>query len=124
MADSKRRLAPEVFRQRLLVEGYSDTTFTESTLRKWLLGLAHHLDLRTYGEPVIFSPATGMGREENAGFDAFVPLIDSGISAYVWSQARFASVVIYTCKGFDEREAETYCREHLNLRDGYLIHSF
>ena len=93
-------------------------------MRKWLLGLAHHLDLRTYGEPVIFSPATGMGREENAGFDAFVPLIDSGISAYVWSQARFASVVIYTCKGFDEREAETYCREHLNLRDGYLIHSF
>jgi hypothetical protein len=36
---------------------------------------------------IIFSPLTGMGKTENAGFDAFVPLIDSGISAYIWSNA-------------------------------------
>jgi S-adenosylmethionine decarboxylase len=57
-----------------------------------------------YGEPIIFSPG-GDGREENQGFDAFVPLIDSGISLYVWSNARFFSVIIYTCKSFDAQRA-------------------
>lgn len=118
------RLAPEVFRQRLLIEGYFGTSIDAKALRTFLLGLAERLELRTYGEPVIFSPASGMGREENAGFDAFVPLIDSGISAYVWSKARFASVVIYTCKGFETAEAEAYCRGQLKLREGYAIQSF
>jgi S-adenosylmethionine decarboxylase len=53
-----------------------------------------------YSQPIIFQPA-GLGKEDNAGYDAFVPLIDSGISLYVWSKAKFMSVVIYTCKGFD-----------------------
>lgn len=41
------------------------------------------------------------GREENQGYDAFVPLIDSGVSLYVWTGARFLSVVTFTCKRFD-----------------------
>jgi S-adenosylmethionine decarboxylase len=57
-----------------------------------------------YGEPIIFSPG-GIGKEENQGYDAFVPLIDSGISVYIWSNAKFFSAVIYTCKGFDEKIA-------------------
>ena len=89
-------LAPEVFRQRLLIEGRFGGEMTEARLRSYLLGLAAHLGLRTYGEPVIHAPAAGTGRAENAGFDAFVPLIDSGIAAYVWSGPRFFSVVLFT----------------------------
>ena len=40
-----------------------------------------------------------------AGFDAFVPLIDSGISGYFWSARKFLSILIYTCKGFDQEAA-------------------
>lgn len=121
---SPSRLAPEIFRQRLLIEGYYEAMIDEAALRAFLLGLADHLGLRTYGEPVIFAPATGMGRADNAGFDAFVPLIDSGISTYIWSAARFASVVLYTCKGFDDTAAERYTREALRLRKGYVVQSF
>lgn len=124
MSIPTRTLAPEVRRQRLLVEGYFDAPIDEASLRQFLLDLAALLQLRTYGEPVIFSPASGMGKEANAGFDAFVPLIDSGISAYVWSQARFTSVVIYTCREFDDLAADTFCRDRLELRDGYLTRSF
>ena len=76
-----RDLAPDIFRQRLLIEGYYSGAMTTQRVRGYLLAIAAHLELRTYAEPIVFSPATGMGREENAGFDAFVPLIDSGISA-------------------------------------------
>lgn len=57
-----------------------------------------------YGEPIVFSPSS-LGKAENQGYDAFVPLIDSGISVYIWSNAKFLSAVLYTCKGFDENKA-------------------
>ncbi len=97
-------LAPEVTRQRLLVEGYYGKPVDEQVIRDYFTTIASSLGLRTYGEPIIHSPS-GEGKEENQGYDAFVPLIDSGISLYVWTQAKFFSVVLYTCKAFDANEA-------------------
>lgn len=105
-----RNLAPDIFRQRLLIEGYYAGEVTADRVREYLLGIAAHLELRTYAEPIVFSPASGMGRAENQGFDAFVPLIDSGISIYIWTQARFFSALLYTCKGFDEGQAIEFTR--------------
>lgn len=121
---AKLRLAPEIYRQRLLIEGYYEKDITRDVLSVFLISIAEHLGLRTYGEPVIYSPETGMGKSENAGFDAFVPLIDSGISAYVWSQAKFISILIYTCKGFDEDRAVAYAQDTFLLRDPIETQSF
>ena len=118
------RLAPEIFRQRLLIEGYYSIDVNQDTVSQFLLGLAAELDLRTYGEPVVFAPNSGMGRDENAGFDGFVPLIDSGISIYVWSHARFVSLVIYTCKGFDEARAIAFSRDFFALQGELVSQSF
>ena len=117
-------LAPEVFRQRLLIEGRFGGEMTEARLRSYLLGLAAHLGLRTYGEPVVHAPAAGMGRAENAGFDAFVPLIDSGIAAYVWSGPRFFSVVLFTCKGFDEAAAVAFTRDAMAVEGDIAAQGF
>jgi len=117
-------LAPAVFRQRLLVEGFFGGVMSEARVRACLLQLAEALDLRTYGTPVIFQPASGMGRDDNAGFDAFVPLIDSGISAYFWVNARFFSLVLYSCKGFDADAAVARLRELLKADDEIVAHSF
>lgn len=57
-----------------------------------------------------------MGKEENSGFDAFVPLVDSGISAYVWTQVKFASILLHTCKGFDENRGIAYSRDAFHSR--------
>jgi hypothetical protein len=121
---SLKDLAPGVFRQRLLVEGFFTGGMTEDRVRTYLLRLAAALDLRTYGEPVVFQPTSGMGKEENAGFDAFVPLIDSGISAYFWTGPRFFSVLLYTCKGFDTDTAITRSRELLDVKGEVVTHSF
>ena len=117
-------LAPDVFRQRLLVEGTFQGGMTEARVRDYLLRLAEALDLRTYGEPVVFQPASGMGKDENAGFDAFVPLIDSGISAYFWTGPRFFSVLIYTCKAFDGEAAVARTRDLLAARGEMVAHAF
>ena len=117
-------LAPDVFRQRLLVEGTFQGGMTEARVRDYLLRLAEALDLRTYGEPVVFQPASGMGKDENAGFDAFVPLIDSGISAYFWTGPRFFSVLLYTCKGFDHDAAIARTRDLLAVQGEMVAHAF
>ena len=118
------RLAPEIFRQRLLLEGYFSIAVDQQTVSRFLVALAAELELRTYGEPVVFAPASGMGRDDNAGFDGFVPLIDSGISIYVWSKARFVSLVIYTCKGFDEDRAGAFTREFFAIENDLVSHAF
>ena len=117
-------IAPEIFRQRLLIEGFFAREIDEAAVRDYLLGLAGELELRTYGEPVIFAPGAGTGKAENAGFDAFVPLIDSGISGYFWSRHKFLSVLLYTCKGFDEERAIAYTREAFQIRGEIVTHAF
>ena len=117
-------LAPDVFRQRLLIEGFYGGQMTEARVREVLLALAEALDLRTYAEPIVFQPASGMGQEQNAGFDAFVPLIDSGISGYFWTGPRFLSVVLYTCKGFDEAAAIAFTRDFFAIEGETVTHAF
>lgn len=119
-----KNIAPDIFRQRLIIEGFYTIYLTKEILNQYLLNLAKHLQLRTYGEPIIFSPDSGMGKEENAGFDAFVPLIDSGISAYIWSKAKFFSIVLYTCKGFDKQAASAFTRDYFQVIDEIVSHSF
>jgi hypothetical protein len=117
-------IAPEVFRQRLLVEGFFQEKLTEKSIAESLLQLAGALELRTYGDPVIFQPSSGMGKRENSGFDAFVPLIDSGISGYFWTEPGFFSMLIYTCKGFDNTIAISTIRSMYKVSGRIVAHAF
>lgn len=124
MAAEIENIAPGIFRQRLLIEGFFAREIDEQVVRAYLLGIAADLGLRTYGDPVVFSPSAGAGRAENAGFDAFVPLIDSGISGYFWSAQKFLSVLLYTCKGFDEQAALAYTRTYFGIDGRTVTHAF
>jgi len=117
-------LAPDIFRQRLLVEGFFTKAVDEEVIRIFLFDVADHLALRTYAPPIIFAPASGMGLDENAGYDAFVPLIDSGISAYFWTGPRFLSVVFYTCKGFNADAAVVFTRDYFAVEGEMATHAF
>lgn len=100
-----KNIAPEIKRQRLLIEGfYSDIAINEVVIKDFFSFITTSLKLKAYGEPIIFSPE-GMGKPENQGYDAFIPLIDSGISLYVWTNSKFISLIIYTCIDFTESEA-------------------
>lgn len=119
-----KKIAPEITRQRLLIEGYYQIDVNEATIQEYFQSIARKLELRTYGEPIIFSPETGMGREENMGYDAFIPLIDSGISLYIWSSAHFFSTIIYTCKTFDESTAIDFTRQFFHVASEMAYTSF
>jgi len=99
-----KNIAPDIFRKRLLIEGYYNIDVNEDTIRKFFSYITVNLSLRTYGAPIVHS-TSGIGKEINQGYDAFVPLIDSGIYLGIWVNKKFLSMVMYTCKDFDGCEA-------------------
>ncbi|MBI3033261.1 S-adenosylmethionine decarboxylase [Candidatus Woesearchaeota archaeon] len=99
-----KNLAPSITRQRLLIEGFYKIDANKSLIIDYFKIITKSLNLRMYRGPIIFSPC-GEGKDINQGYDAFVPLIDSGISVYVWSNTKFLSLIIYTCKSFDKNKA-------------------
>jgi hypothetical protein len=107
-------LAPDIVRQRLVVEGFYAVNVDEAVIRRYFEAASGALQLRTYGAPSIFSPR-GEGQDHNQGYDAFVPLIDSGISLYVWTGPRFLSVVLFTCKCFDTQQAVATTRDFFEM---------
>ena len=111
-----RNIAPNIIRQRLLIEAKYAIEVTEESVRDYLLELPKHLDLKTYGEPIIHSPS-GEGKEINQGYDAFIPLIDSGISLYVWTNEHFLSCVIYTCKEFSVQKAIQFTKDYFKTTE-------
>lgn len=112
-----RRLAPEIFRKRLLIEGlFSRAELNAQTLREYFAFLTSRLGLRTYAEPIVHE-TSGQGKDLNQGYDAFVPLIDSGIYVCVWSGPRFLTVILYTCAEFDEHRATDLTREFFELSE-------
>jgi hypothetical protein len=109
-------LAPDIVRQRILIEGYYTVSIDEEVIRKFFANITDRLDLRTYDVPVVFAPG-GEGRGNNEGYDAFVPLIDSGISLYVWTGPKFLSTVAFTCKAFDAGAAVEATREFFGMTE-------
>src|SRR5688572_12784419 len=109
-------LAPDIVRQRLLIEGLYSRDVDQPAVEAYLIDVAAHLGLRSYGRPIVHAPG-GEGSPENQGFDAFIPLIDSGISLYVWSQKRFFATVLFTCKRFDVNAALRFTRDFFVAKD-------
>ena len=97
-----------------MIEGFYTVDVDKCVIEDYFKKVTTELDLRMYGDPIIFSPG-GDGKEENQGYDAFVPLIDSGISLYVWSNAKFISVILYTCKSFDTDKALSVTKEFFKV---------
>jgi S-adenosylmethionine decarboxylase len=111
------RIAPEIFRKRMLVEGYFERDeVNERTIRDYFALITSALSLRTYADPTVHR-TSGQGKVENEGYDAFVPLIDSGIYVCVWSGPRFVSCILYTCAEFDEATATELTREFFRLSE-------
>jgi hypothetical protein len=109
-------IAPEIFRKRLLVEGYFGVEVTEDSLTRYFARITSELGLRSYSEPIIHR-TSGEGKNVNEGFDGFVPLVDSGIYIGVWVNPKFLSTIIYTCGEFDADKAVSLVAEIFQLSD-------
>jgi S-adenosylmethionine decarboxylase len=94
-----RDLAPEIHRQRLVIEGLVAAPILEADIKVYLKELGSIADMRVLTEPVTHqSPLYGWA--------GWVHWESSGAHFYAWDVPRlFFSVDIYTCKPFDPHHA-------------------
>ncbi len=95
-------LAPEIHRQRLVIEGVPAEPITAAAIVEYLHGLS-----ATCGMVTLLDPVTH--RSDKFGWAGWIHWETSGAHFYAWESPRlFFSVDIYTCKRFDPEAAAAY----------------
>ncbi len=108
--DAWRDLAPEIVRQRLVIEGVPARPVGDAQIRAYLAALSRELDMVQLIEPVTH-------RSDRYGWAGWIHWETSGAHFYAWEQPRlFFSVDVYTCKAFDVDTAVSFTRRFLDAR--------
>ena len=107
-------LAPDILRQRLLIEGKYEIEVQIDTINQFFAALLSGLGLNAAGDAIVNS-SLGQGQPKNQGIEAFLPLIESGVAVYTWQSARFLSIIIYTCKAFESEKAMQIVEDFFQL---------
>ena len=108
-------IAPEIFRKRLLVEGYFEREGVDAeVIRAYFVGVCSRLGLRTYGEPIVHRTG-GQGQGGQRRARRLVPLIDSGINVACGRAEVHVGCNSLYLADFDESQATEVTREFFGL---------
>lgn len=111
MTSSVKDLAPEIYRQRLVVEGLVAAPIDAESIRTYLSRLSQVLDMVTLLEPVTH-------RSPTFGWAGWIHWETSGAHFYAWEQPRlFFSVDMYTCKQFSARAAVDFTSDFFDAQE-------
>ena len=108
---SKEEIAPEVFRQRFLVDLTTEKELTKEFVKQFLKDIIQELNLKSYGGPIVYETG-GTGKPINQGYDGFIALVDSGISISTWRDSGLVSLYIHTCKEFSEDQTINFLKKY------------
>lgn len=98
-------LAPSIYRQRLVIEGYPLQPITDDEIKTYLTELSKVTDMKALIEPVTH-------RSDQYGWAGWIHWETSGAHFYAWEQPiLFYSVDIYTCKQFDPQVAVEFTKK-------------
>lgn len=104
-------LAPEIYRQRAVIEGYPKEPLKDHQIKEYLSGLSVALGMVKLTEPITH-------RSPTYGEAAWIHWETSGAHFYAWDQPKlFFSVDIYTCKAFDIHDAVKYTEDFFGVKD-------
>ncbi len=106
-----RDLTPEIFRQRVVIEGHPTAPITAGQIKTYLKQLSDRIGMKTLIEPVTH-------RSETYGEAGWIHWETSGAHFYAWDVPRlFFSVDIYTCKAFDSKRAVEFTKNYFSATD-------
>ena len=106
-----RDLAPDIYRQRMVIEGYPDHALKAEEIKDYLRQLSTELDMTTLIDPVTH-------RSDKYGEAAWIHWENSGAHFYAWDVPRlFFSVDIYTCKEFEDQKAVEFTQKFFKATD-------
>ena len=102
LVNDQKDLAPEIVRQRMVIEGTPTEPIGADDIARYLTGLSEVCQMTLLIEPVTH-------RSDRFGWAGWVHWESSGAHFYGWEQPRlFFSVDIYTCRAFDAERVVEY----------------
>jgi S-adenosylmethionine decarboxylase len=107
-----KNFAPDIHRQRLVVEGIYKRAISESTLCNFLTGLSEMLGMHILFGPLVMKLAEKRDVKYR-GYEAVLVWAESGCQLYTWEDNEFFSLDVYSCKPFDNDKVVAFCREEL-----------
>src|SRR5579859_5395225 len=104
-------LAPDVYRQRMFIEGLREEPFTAEEISAYLVKLGEVLDMLPLAQPFT-------NLSEKYGWSAWMHWETSGVHFYSWEKRDpvFFSVDIYTCKEFSYDTGLEFTKEALKAK--------
>ena len=103
-------LAPEIYRQHLIIEAYPAFYITEKHIKEYLSKLSEVCGMKKLSEPVTHqSPLFGWA--------GWIHWETSGAHFYSWNKHLFFSVDIYTCKKFSIEAAIEFTKDYFQVRE-------
>lgn len=103
-------LAPDIYRQRQIIEGYPDKPIDAASIKAYLSALSKETDMHELIEPVTH-------RSDLYGWAGWIHWETSGAHFYAWEQPRlFFSVDIYTCKAFDAERTVEFTKQFFDCQ--------
>ncbi|MDX2776648.1 S-adenosylmethionine decarboxylase [Streptomyces caniscabiei] len=104
-------LAPDIYRQRLVIEGYPEKPISDEEIKRYLSALSIQIDMKQLIEPVT-------DRSDLYGWAGWIHWETSGAHFYAWEQPKlFFSVDIYTCKAFKAEDAVAFTKDFFNASE-------
>ena len=103
-------LAPNIYRQRLVIEGIPEHPIDDKAIKNYLSELSDQLGMQTLIEPVTHLSG-------KYGWAGWIHWDSSGAHFYAWDRPKvFFSVDIYTCKKFNDQKAVDFTKEYFNAK--------
>jgi hypothetical protein len=102
-------LAPEIYRQRAVIEGYPNHALESQEIKDYLSQMSVVLGMKVLMDPITH-------RSSKYGEAAWIHWESSGAHFYAWDQPRlFFSVDLYTCKAFDLKDAIDFTKKYFQI---------
>ena len=101
-------LAPDICRQRLIIEGTLHSSFLPEDMTKYCHEITKVLNMTEVTSPIC-------NHDPHYGWCAYTHWKESGMHVYAWDNRdpKFFSIDIYTCKKFVPQHAINYTEEFL-----------
>ncbi len=112
-----KNIAPNIFRKRLFIEGYygEDITLDDRFIEELLIDITNIAGMTPIIKPIIFSPS-GKGSRIHHGIGGYLAWVESGISIYTWTDHRFFTIDIYTCKELSWKRIISFIQNKLKCK--------
>lgn len=103
-----KNLAPDLIRQRLIIEGTTEKIVEPEAIKRYLIELAKVADMEVLSEPVAYSA-------HEMGYGGWIHWKSSGAAFYSYpTNPPLFTVDCYTCKPFSSEQVAEFTRKHFN----------